>query len=46
LAKRIDRLMPRISKDSTLATFGRVSRSSVVKLALLRGVAALEAEYK
>jgi hypothetical protein len=38
--------MPKVAKDSTLATFGRVSRSSVVKLALLRGVAALEAEYK
>jgi hypothetical protein len=46
LAKRLDRLMPKLLKDPTLRTFGRVSRSSVVKLALLRGVVALEAEYK
>jgi hypothetical protein len=45
LAKRLDRLKPKVGKDATLTTFGRVSRSSIVKLALLRGVAALEAEY-
>jgi len=38
LAKRIDKLIPKVLKDPTLGTFGRVSRSSVVKLALLRGV--------
>jgi hypothetical protein len=46
LAKRLDRLKPKVGKDPTLTTFGRVSRSSIVKLALLRGVAALEAEYR
>ncbi len=46
LAKRIDRLMLKVGKDPTLATFGRVSRSSVVKLALLKGVEQLEREYK
>jgi len=46
LAKRLDRLKPKVGKDPTLTTFGRVSRSSIVKLALLRGVAVLEAEYK
>ena len=45
LAKQIDRLIPRITKGPTLGTFGRVSRSSIVKLALLRGVAALDQEY-
>jgi predicted transcriptional regulator len=46
LARRLDRLVPKIAKDQNLAAFGRVSRSAVVKLALLRGVAVLEAEYK
>ena len=46
LARRLDRLKPRVGKDPTLTTFGRVSRSSIVKLALLRGVDVLEAEYK
>jgi hypothetical protein len=46
LARRLDRLVPKIGKDPNLAALGRVSRSAVVKLALVRGVAALEAEYK
>jgi len=46
LARRLDRLVPKIAKDQNLATLGRVSRSAVVKLALLRGVAALETEYR
>ena len=35
-----------VGRDPTLTTFGRVSRSSVVKLAILKGVDALAAEYK
>lgn len=46
LTRRLDRLIPRIAKDQNVSTMGRVSRSAVVKLALLRGVAALEQEYK
>lgn len=46
LTRRLDRLIPKIAKDQNVSTMGRVSRSAVVKLALLRGVAALEQEYK
>ena len=46
LAKRLDRLVPKMHKHATFSTIGRVSRSSVVKLALLRGVEQLEAEFK
>lgn len=46
LAKRLDRLVPRVSKDKSFSTLGIITRSSIIKLALLRGVEALEAEYK
>jgi hypothetical protein len=42
LVKRLDRLKAKVGKDPTLTTFGRVSRSSVVKLAILKGVEVLE----
>ena len=45
LARRLDRLVPKIGKDPNLSAIGRISRSAVVKLALSRGVAALEAEF-
>lgn len=45
IARRIDKLIPKIEKDRTLSTFGQVNRSSVVKLVLLRGLEALEAQY-
>jgi hypothetical protein len=46
LLKRADRLIPRLSRDPAVTAIGNVSRSTVVKLALMRGLAALEAEYK
>jgi hypothetical protein len=46
LAKRLDRLVPRLAKDPAFATLGIINKSSVVKLALLKGVEALEAQYR
>lgn len=46
MVRRLDRLVPKVAKDPNLAAWGRSSRSAVVKLALLRGIAALEVEYK
>jgi predicted DNA-binding protein len=46
LARRMDRLIPKIAKDPAVATLGIVTRSTLVKLAILKGVEALEQEYK
>ena len=46
LAKRVDSLQPKIAKDRAVATLGKLTSSTVLKLALLRGLDALEAEYK
>jgi hypothetical protein len=46
LSRRLEKLVPKLSKDQGLTTLGIITKSSVVKLALLRGVAVLEAEYK
>jgi hypothetical protein len=39
-------LIPKIAKDPSVATLGIVMRSTLVKLAILKGVEALEAEYR
>jgi hypothetical protein len=46
LARRLDKLLPKLAKDSAFSTLGVINKSSVVKLAILRGVEALEAQYK
>lgn len=46
LVKRVDGLQPKIARDRAIATLGKVTQSTVLKLALLRGLEALEAEYK
>jgi hypothetical protein len=46
LLKRADRLIAKLGRDKSVTTIGNVTRSTVVKLALLRGLDALEAEYK
>jgi hypothetical protein len=46
LARRMDRLIPKIAKDPAVATLGIVTRSTLVKLAILKGVEVLEQEYK
>lgn len=43
--KRADALIPKL-KRGELAAVGVVSRNMVLRLAVLRGLAALEAEYK
>lgn len=45
LLKRIERLVRLVGKDKELSAFGRVSRSSVVRLALVRGVEDLEKQF-
>ncbi len=44
--RRIDRLVNKMEKDQSLAALGNVTRSTVVKLALARGLDSLEREYK
>jgi hypothetical protein len=46
LNRRVESLVPKIAKDRAVATFGKVTQSTVLKLALLRGLDALEQEYK
>ena len=46
LGRRLERLVPKLAKNTALTTLGIITKSSVVKLALLRGVEALEQEYK
>lgn len=41
--KRADVLRPTIAKEATL---GRVTKSEVLRMAITRGLAALEQEYK
>jgi len=44
--RRAEGLRPRIARDRSVAMLGKVTQSTVLKLALLRGLDALEAEYK
>jgi hypothetical protein len=44
--KRADALVEKIGKSQKLTVFGRVTRSGLIKLALSRGLEALEKEYK
>jgi hypothetical protein len=45
LLDRAEALVPRLEADPELATFGRVSRAAVLRLAFLRGLAILEEQY-
>jgi len=44
--KRADALRGKIAKNPSVVPLGLVTQSTVLKLALLRGLDALEAEYK
>lgn len=44
--KRTDALQSKMAKDKTLDTLGEVTRTTVLKLAVLRGLEVLEREYK
>ena len=46
LLSRADVLRPLVAQDEELRAFGRVSRSSVLRLAVLKGLEALEAQYR
>ena len=46
IAKRADELKPKVARDPNLSAVGRITRSTVLKLALLRGLEVLEKEYK
>lgn len=46
LMARAEALVPLIEKDPELSSFGRVNKSSVVRLALHRGLKNLEEQYK
>ncbi len=45
LVKRLDKLVKPIAADPRMAAFGRVSRSTVIRLAIAEGLTALEREY-
>jgi hypothetical protein len=44
--RRADQLVPKLVSDQTLAAVARVTRSTVLKLALMRGLDVLEREFK
>ncbi len=46
LLKRADKLIARVGRDTAVTTIGRVTRSTIIKLALVRGLDALEQEYR
>lgn len=46
LDKRVSKLVPKVAKDERLATIGRITKSTVFKLALAEGLAVLEQRYK
>lgn len=43
LAKRLDRLVAKLAKDSGIGALGTMNKAAVVEFALLRGVEGLEA---
>ncbi|MCB9797280.1 MAG: hypothetical protein H6741_31715 [Alphaproteobacteria bacterium] len=45
LIERADALIPTLEGDRELRTWGRVSRAAVIRLAVLRGLEALEREH-
>lgn len=44
--RRADTLRPRLARDQTLGALGKVTRSTVLKLAMVEGLAVLEQRYK
>lgn len=46
LIERADRLIETIGKDPTLSTVGEITRSTVLKLAIMEGLAVLEQRYE
>ena len=46
MVKRADALRAKVARDRSVAMLGKVTSSTVFTLALMRGLDALEAEYK
>lgn len=46
LVERADALIPRVREDAEMLVVGRVSRSIVLRLAVLRGLESLERELE
>ncbi len=46
LRKRVERVRVKMAKDPAFAGLSRITQSAVVRMALLRGLDVLEAEYK
>ena len=44
LIERMDALLPQLRKDPRYRAFGRITRSTVIRLAMERGLAVLESE--
>lgn len=44
--KRADALRGKVAKDHTVVPLGKVTQSTIMKLALLEGLAVLEQRYK
>lgn len=45
IVKRLDALVPRLQRVPAIAALGTLTRSKALRLALVRGVETLEAEY-
>jgi hypothetical protein len=45
LVEWADRLVPLVANDPKVAAIGRVTRSSVIRMALVRGLETLESQY-
>lgn len=45
LLKRADRLVAKLGRDARVTAIGAVSRSTIINLAIVRGLESLEAEY-
>jgi len=46
MLRRAEALVSKMAKDPTLSALGRVTRSTVLKIAVARGLQALEQQYK
>lgn len=46
LLKRAERLLPMVAADPRVSLLGRVSRSTVLRMALISGLDALEKQYR
>jgi hypothetical protein len=43
--RRADALRPRVARDPSVAAVGRITRSAILRMALMKGLEALEVQY-